>query len=135
MTKNDIINYVVETPYNTNKAVLNSMLNQLVEDSDGDETDFEIFNITLTGDASLRGAFVRVEEGYGACTTPSYFNPTREGTENIQLVGYQGKAVLAIEYDSDEKVLQTDGNIEYNESEECYMVTGESSIVISGKGR
>ncbi len=31
MDKNDIIKYVMHTPHNTNKAVLNSMLNQLSE--------------------------------------------------------------------------------------------------------
>ena len=32
MDKNDIIEYVMNTPHNTNKAVLSSMLNQLAED-------------------------------------------------------------------------------------------------------
>ena len=39
MDKNDIINYVMHTPHNTNKAVLSDMLNQLTESGGSGSSD------------------------------------------------------------------------------------------------
>ena len=47
MDKNDIIEYVMNTPHNTNKAVLNSMLNQLTEGSGGGSSDFSTAQVTF----------------------------------------------------------------------------------------
>ena len=48
MDKNDIIEYVMTTPHNTNRAVLNSMLNQLAEgDSGGGSSDFHTATVTV----------------------------------------------------------------------------------------
>lgn len=46
MNKNDIIEYVMNTPHNTNRAVLSSMLNQLVEDNSG-LSDFNAATVTV----------------------------------------------------------------------------------------
>ena len=46
MDKNDIIDYVMHTPHNTNKAVLNGMLNQLTEGGGG-SSDFSTAEVTL----------------------------------------------------------------------------------------
>lgn len=42
MDKNDIIEYVMNTPHNTNRAVLSSMLNQLADGSGGDSDLYRI---------------------------------------------------------------------------------------------
>lgn len=48
MTKQNIIDYVMNTPHNTNKAVLNSMLDSIVSGGGGDtSSDFVKANITL----------------------------------------------------------------------------------------
>ena len=47
MDKNDIIEYVMNTPHNTNKAVLSSMLNQLTEGGGGGSSDFTEAKITI----------------------------------------------------------------------------------------
>ena len=41
MTIDDILNYVMDSPYNTNRAVLKGLLEQLIEDStpEDEETD------------------------------------------------------------------------------------------------
>ena len=49
MDKNDIINYVMHTPHNTNKAVLSDMLNQLTEGGSGGSSDFSTAEVTVTG--------------------------------------------------------------------------------------
>lgn len=46
MNKNDIIEYVMHTPHNTNKAVLSSMLNQLTEGGGG-SGDFSTAQVTF----------------------------------------------------------------------------------------
>ena len=66
MDKNDIIEYVMYTPHNTNKAVLSSMLNQLTEDSGGGESsDFSTATVTVNyvGDhsaSSISGGYADV---------------------------------------------------------------------------
>ena len=47
MTKQDIIDYVMTTPHNTNRAVLNSMLNQLAEGGGGGSSDFSTATVTF----------------------------------------------------------------------------------------
>lgn len=47
MDKNDIIEYVMHTPHNTNRAVLSSMLNQLAEDGSGGSSDFSTAQVTV----------------------------------------------------------------------------------------
>ena len=47
MDKNDIIEYVMNTPHNTNKAVLSSMLNQLAEGGGGGSSDFSTAQVTF----------------------------------------------------------------------------------------
>lgn len=50
MDKNDIIEYVMNTPHNTNRAVLSSMLNQLAEGGDeGGSSDFSTAEVTVVG--------------------------------------------------------------------------------------
>lgn len=57
MDKNDIIEYVMHTPHNTNRAVLSSMLNQLADGSGGGSSDFSTAEVTVnkegTGDIPL----------------------------------------------------------------------------------
>ena len=49
MTKQDIIEYVMETPGNTNKAVLTSMLNDLeVNNTNNDNNDSDFIKATVT---------------------------------------------------------------------------------------
>jgi len=51
MDKNDIIDYVMHTPHNTNKAVLSGMLNQLTEGGSGGSSDFSTATVTIVDNA------------------------------------------------------------------------------------
>ena len=48
MDKNDIIEYVMNTPHNTNRAVLSSMLNQLTEGGGDGESSVQNKTLTMT---------------------------------------------------------------------------------------
>ena len=54
MTKQDIIEYVMNTPHNTNKAVLSSMLNQLTDGGGDSGEDFSTAQVTLANDCYLK---------------------------------------------------------------------------------
>ena len=81
MTKNDIIEYVMNTPHNTNKAVLSSMLNQLAEDGGG-SSDFSTAEVIVTGgygtllfptcesDMGMEGIILRSIGDGGSATVP-----------------------------------------------------------------
>lgn len=51
VTKQDIIDYVIKTPYNANPAVLNSLLDQL----SGDGPDIDLSKVTATQDKIIDG--------------------------------------------------------------------------------
>lgn len=73
MNKNDIIDYVMHTPHNTNKAVLNSMLNQLTEGSGSSDLFSQVATVMASVSASENtGTF---SDGVaGIAVTP--FEPT-----------------------------------------------------------
>lgn len=77
MTKQDIIEYVMHTPHNTNKAVLSSMLDQLTE-SNGGENNLAIYKVNIVNNtnAQIRG----VQAHYGVM-----LNENDEPTEIIDV--------------------------------------------------
>lgn len=66
MDKNDIIEYVMHTPHNTNRAVLNSMLNQLGGGGSGDGyLGIHTATINVTFDtSSISGDVTAIEYAY-----------------------------------------------------------------------
>ena len=56
MDKNDIIEYVMTTPHNTNRAVLSSMLNQLTEGGGG-SSDFSTATVTIVSSGAILSDF------------------------------------------------------------------------------
>ncbi len=97
MTKQDIINYVTTTPHNTNKAILNEMLDQL---AGGEDSDFAIANVTLT-DTSSQSVFDRGinvpniydYESYEEIINPYIpFDATSPYSAKVPL--YKGKSIL-----------------------------------------
>ena len=55
MTKQDIINYVTETPQNTNPAILNTMLDQLSsgDGGGGESGDFSTAEVTIINNSQV----------------------------------------------------------------------------------
>ena len=110
MTKQDIIKYVMNTPHNTNKAVLSSMLNQLTDGSGS--SDFSTAEVTLANNPDFSGGVpvcsseddlegIKVNAlGDGTYTVPLWkghlylvlYNTTVSISGNAELI-YDGMAV------------------------------------------
>ena len=77
MTKQDIIDYVMTTPKNTNKAVLSNMLDQLAEDGGG-ESNLAIYKVNIINNTNTRIRDIQASYGVG-------LNENDEPTEIIDL--------------------------------------------------
>ena len=65
MDKQDIINYVTETPGNTNKAVLGSMLDSMSGGEAASGSDVEVVSITMMpAGATLDKTYIEIDEAY-----------------------------------------------------------------------
>ena len=76
MDKNDIIEYVMHTPHNTNRAVLSSMLNQLAEGGGGGSSDFSTAEVTVVNNT----------DSYQSVTLMSNYISNHAMTEYISAV-------------------------------------------------
>lgn len=68
MTKQDIVDYVMHTPYNTNRAILCSMLDSIVS-GDGDES--EGF-LTVPGIATINTEYISAKVSLASDITPTF---------------------------------------------------------------
>lgn len=96
MDKNDVIEYVMTTPHNTNRAVLSSMLNQLTEGGGGGSSDFSTatvtFRLTNAGDdiaAELDLVRIDIDDDTMHKTVAIY-----DAEEQHQIVLYKGLSVI-----------------------------------------
>lgn len=103
MDKNDIIEYVMNTPHNTNKAVLNSMLNQLIKDG-GDSSDFSTAKLTLINSSGYQ-TFIYA---------PTYFDNEFGHSSNyyVYLDG-QNEVVLDIILYKGEAIISSEDNVHW----------------------
>jgi hypothetical protein len=130
MDKNDIIDYVMHTPHNTNKAVLSSMLNQLTDGGGGGSSDFSTATVTIVnGDnAYVNGAFIG-EDDYNQVEgeMSMFYSPQASGANTLVL--YKGQALLHV----DAVVASVAGDIERLGGEDSfnYLVTGDCTITFS----
>lgn len=91
MTKQDIIDYVLKTPSNTNPAVLDTMLNELSDDSSEGSSDFTTAEVTIintTENYVQFGSFAIID-------SEDYFNVgdvflDSNSSERYQFVMYKG---------------------------------------------
>lgn len=115
MNKNDIIEYVMNTPHNTNPAILGNMLNQLTEG--GGSSDFSTAEVTISADFNGTAHVAYIHDG--------------EMSEGIVGVGVEPKTIEVILY----KGLA----YFYSDSDPTYVVTGDiteddGDVYISGNG-
>ena len=123
MDKNDIIEYVMTTPHNTNKAVLSSMLNQLTEGGSGGSSDFSTAQVTIpnTGGTYILGLpWIDPDDNYIVGGLGSSFGvegpftvPLYKGRIDAYLLGgdYTGVAVTgSAVYDSDAGFIKITGD-------------------------
>lgn len=124
MDKNKIIDYVMNTPHNANRQVLEGMLNA----EGGGSSDFSTATVTIiNGDgAYITGAFVGEDEYYqieGELSLPYASQPSGANT----IVLYKGQALL----NCDSIVASISGDIEVASAEHnAYLVTGDCTITI-----
>ena len=121
MDKNDIINYVMHTPHNTNRAVLSSMLNQLTKGGSGGSSDFSTAEVTVY-DVSQGTLFSAIDApGPGAPVVISTCDIESGITYTVAL--YKGYAIGQIP-----PATSVSGNIEIvDELGDC-LITGDCTI-------
>lgn len=132
MDKNDIIDYVMHTPHNTNKAVLNGMLNQLTEGDGGGSSDFSTAQVTLICNASSVSASIAI-----ARDAELPFIPTPQADGGLGMESGDESTVTAILYkgvshcyfDGASSVVGT-GDVEVVRDVEA-NITGDCTITIS----
>ena len=123
MDKNDILDYVTETPGNTNRAVLGDMLDSFAGGGGG-SSDFSTAKLTLTNPSDYTLMVpVSIESG-GMSASMGFVNSS--GTFDVIL--YKGMAVLV---DNNNLTLQLSGNIEIMVQNFMYTITGDCTITIS----
>ena len=130
MDKNDIIEYVMNTPHNTNKAVLSGMLNQLTEG--GGSSDFSTANMTVTitqGEAyiTVPAAFPgdEVEDGYATAR-----QIMKSGVYPVIL--YEGRCLATTYPFIEDKmaVVAVTGNAEAR-SGGAFIITGDCTVTVT----
>ena len=100
MDKNDIIEYVMTTPHNTNRAVLSSMLNQLAEDGGGGSSDFSIATVAFScpENGSEWGAHVAiVDDLEDQAVVTNYVGIESGITTELKVPLYKGKCIILVD--------------------------------------
>ena len=86
MDKNDVIEYVMNTPHNTNRAVLNSMLNQLAEGGGGGGS-APVINVVNDGDyPRLDKTFSELKELIDGRIIMLLVSPQNDGANGYRVV-------------------------------------------------
>ena len=137
----DVINYVNETPNNTNPAVLKGMVEAIVEDSEsgesgGGSSDFSIAHITFINTAQNSRYYTvkcpNIFEGYMEFHEE---NVTTIAPRTIDVILYKGEQyVEAWEWDTSIAPVIV-GDITYNSENEGFIITGDGSISLVGIGQ
>lgn len=98
MDKNDIINYVMHTPHNTNRAVLNSMLNQLIEGGGSGSSDFSTAEVTINVNLPEGETVETIEAsiGFGSLDQLGIYTGTTVADANnkISIIMYKGSGYI-----------------------------------------
>ena len=162
MNKNDIIDYVMTTPGNTNKAVLSSMLNQIKSEDDDNSLTFSKVNVEIINNSNMDcdvdiylqsvennqiinyiSAFV-LDNNKGIITTenyPSAINLNSGDSVNSEFYLMSNKNFCAVLIQDPEFSLKgtVEGYIEeiyISENGEIYpvfVITGDCTITVSNK--
>lgn len=134
----DVINYVNETPNNTNPAVLKGMIEAIVESSEsgesgGGSSDFSIAHVTLTNTAQ-NGRYYSVRCPH---ILREYMEYTTEDITTIapmmlDVVLYKGEQyILILDWDTSIAPVIS-GDITYDSEEDVFIITGDGSISLVG---
>lgn len=134
MTKKEIINYIMETPQNTNPAILSQMLDELAGEGSGGSSDFSMATVTLIRNTDF---YVYGLPIIATTTTPIgdlEFIVTSESLYNgdTNVVLYKGFALTEVTYNPSLNLeITAIGAIEKIDEEEgfiTYKITGDCTI-------
>lgn len=138
MDKNDILDYVTETPGNTNRAVLGSMLDSFVGDEgEGSGSGLNVAEVTLVGThGSSFGLYQEYDNdafpyGYGGIFVYNNEFITTPEAEEIE-----GSTTYTLYYMGDSCVVEpsntyesSTGNVIYNPNDNTLTITGDCTII------
>ena len=133
MDKNDIINYVMHTPHNTNRAVLSSMLNQLTEGGGGGSSDFSTAEVTIVANNASGSCIVPrcIEAGELAPEAPAMLDAI-VSFENEEIVFnavlYKGMAVADF---ASNRVTSVTGDAMWDEEDSSVYIMGNCTITVT----
>ena len=140
MNIQDAINYVNETPNNTNPAVLKGMIEAIVESSESGEGDVtwakvKFINVDTRTTYSVNGLTGIVDTGYFEIITGMPKVEVQDDTE-VTVPLYKGK--YAINPNLFEGIdlsffPQTTGGVTLYRDIEMFVVTGDGTITCKGK--
>ena len=135
MEKQDIINYVLTTPENTNPAILEGMLEQLIAQSGGGggESDLTTANVTIANDTSEEYQTVYLpfcQEAAGdvaPATTFPMLVVTNDASQDVKAVLYKGACMGRPESESVTVEVTGDITIEHG----TFIITGDGTITLT----
>lgn len=123
-----IMEYILNTPENTNPAILRGMLENLSsEGGGGGESDFSTAEIRIINNSSSDVEFlcVNITEEDGLNTT---FVATINSDKTRTLVLYMDNGLLSL-YDDYPVAISTTGDISYDDG--SFTVTGDGTVTIT----
>ncbi len=131
MTKKEIIDYVMETPQNTNPAILSQMLDEIAgEGGGGESSDFSVAKVTLINNTSepnikfsIPGKIDGIEGEYPSSTTSEI---TVEQELVADVVLYCGHCIGCIR-----SALNLTGTGNVTIDGLCAYITGDCTITAS----
>lgn len=133
MDKNDIIEYVMNTPHNTNKAVLSSMLNQLTEGGGGGSSDFSTAEVTVQITSAQPGVAIYIPTIISSPMEAIFnnpYNPINSSTpQTVTVPLYKGSLVIIGIWDSGDVTVSISGSVQVMEN--SFLITGDGTITIS----
>lgn len=126
MDKNTILNYITETPGNTNRAVLGDMLDSFAGGGGGDLT---TATLTLNGSAYIQAPMCQDIRESGAPIDYALipFNDEYSSGSYIMAL-YKGAAIIMLTMH--DGTITTSGDIQ-NISNGVYLVTGDCTITVA----
>ena len=117
MTKQQIIDYVMHTPYNTNKAVLESMLDSISSDGGGSEG-----FLTVPGIATINTEYISAKVSLPSDITPTFPLVVDFGNELY---------CIMLNYNSSQAILINNGDATLTTMEDIDTVAGTFKIYAS----
>lgn len=135
MNKEDIVNYVINSPENANPNILRGMLNSLLKENTGD---FTTCTVTIVNNSEDEIEFylpqIIENDVYG---DPSIildaFSGGMQSTDTFTCVLYKGKALGSFIFDSrpSQGNVSTSGSISYDYDANFITITGDGTIAIN----